>query len=120
MRMIIIIAGCRNFNNYEFFKRKCDKLLSVIKTKCEITIISGGALGVDTMAEKYSIENNYNFKEYPADWRSYPRNAGIIRNCEMGTIADRLIAFWDQKSSGTRHMISEAKRKGLKIKVVNI
>jgi len=69
--MIIIIAGSRNFNNYKFFKQECDKLFSVIKTKCEITIISGGARGVDTMAEKYATENGYNFKEYPADWETW-------------------------------------------------
>jgi len=117
--MIIIIAGSRNFNDYNFFKRECDKLLFVIKTKCKITIISGGACGVDTMAETYAIENGYNFKKYPADWGTYGRSAGVLRNIEMAQVADRLIAFWDQKSPGTKNMIKEAIQRNLKIKVIN-
>ena len=37
----------------------------------------------------------------------------------MGDIANALIAFWDGKSHGTKHMIEYAKNKGLKIRVYN-
>ena len=36
----------------------------------------------------------------------------------MAKYADALIAFWDNKSKGTKHMIELAKRYGLKVKVV--
>ena len=42
----------------------------------------------------------------------------MIRNAEMARASDALIAFWDGKSRGTVHMISFAKRRGLKVSVV--
>ena len=36
----------------------------------------------------------------------------------MADYADALIAFWDGKSKGTKHMIDLAEKQGLKIKVV--
>jgi len=38
----------------------------------------------------------------------------------MALVGERLIAFWDQKSPGTKNMIEEAIKEKLKIKVVKI
>jgi len=43
--------------------------------------------------------------------------AGFIRNAEMAEYADALIAFWDGRSKGTKHMIDLAKKHGLKVKI---
>jgi hypothetical protein len=54
----------------------------------------------------------YEVKEYPADWRGKGKRAGIIRNLEMlDTKPDKVIAFWDGRSTGTGHTISEAKKR---------
>jgi len=116
----IIIAGGRNYNNYEKLKTEVDKLLAIIKTKTEITIITGGANGTDAMGKRYAIEHGYKHEEYNADWNRYGSYAGPLRNKEMANNADRLIALWDGKSRGTSNMITEAQRRGLKIKVIAI
>jgi len=41
----------------------------------------------------------------PANWDAYKKRAGYLRNAEMAAVADVLVAFWDGKSRGTRHMI---------------
>lgn len=46
------------------------------------------------------------------------KQAGCIRNTEMAMNADTLVAFWDGKSHGTKHMISTAKRLGLDVHIV--
>jgi hypothetical protein len=49
----------------------------------------------------------------PADWGRFNRGAGKMRNQQMADMGDALIAIWDGKSTGTRHMIECARKKGL-------
>lgn len=118
MMFKIIIAGGRDFNDYELLKEKCSYYLKD-KGK-EVTIISGTAKGADTLGEKFASEMGYEIERHPADWDKYGKRAGYLRNEEMAkSDADALIAFWDGKSKGTKHMIDIATREGLIIKIVN-
>lgn len=113
--MKVIVAGSRNFNDYKLLRRKLDTLLS---NTPEPIIISGTAHGADTLGERYAKEKGYKCLRYPADWNKYGKSAGYKRNKIMALKADALVAFWDGKSRGTRHMIQLAKSYRLKIKVV--
>ena len=113
--MKVIIAGGRTFNDYDLLCQNCDKALSL---QTEIEIVSGTANGADKLGEKYAKEKGYPIKQFPADWDKYGKSAGYKRNEEMAKYADALIAFWDGKSKGTKHMIDLAKRYELKVKVV--
>ena len=113
--MKIIIAGGREFNDYDLLCQNCDKALSL---QTEIEIVSGTANGADKLGEQYANEKGYLIKQFPADWDKYGKSAGYKRNEEMAKYADALIAFWDGKSKGTKHMIDLAKRYELKVKVV--
>jgi hypothetical protein len=84
-----------------------------------IKIISGMAKGADTLAICYADEHKLTKVLFPANWKSYPRIAGFLRNEDMLSIATHLIAFWDGKSSGTKHMIDIAKEKGIPVWVFN-
>jgi hypothetical protein len=112
--MKVIVAGGRNFDNYELLKLKCDYILS---NQSSIEIVSGAANGADNLGERYAKERGYELKRFPADW-SLGKGAGYIRNEQMAKYADGLIAFWDGRSSGTEHMISLARKHGLKVKVI--
>ena len=111
--MKIIIAGSRDFNDYEKLCEVCDYMLS---KQSEIEIVSGAARGADLLGEKYAKEKGYSIKQFKPDW-SIGKSAGFLRNKEMAEYADALIAFWDNKSKGTKHMINLAKEKGLKVKI---
>lgn len=113
--MKIIIAGCREFNDYNLLCKYCDKALSL---QNKIEIVSGTANGADKLGEQYANEKGYNIKKFPADWNKYGKSAGYKRNEEMAKYADALIAFWDTKSKGTKHMIDLANRYKLKVKIV--
>lgn len=112
----VIIAGGRNFNDYELLCKTCDHMLS---EQSDIEIVSGTARGADSLGAKYAKERGYTVKEFAPQWDKFGRSAGYKRNAEMADYADALIAFWDGESKGTNHMINLAKEKNIKIKVVN-
>lgn len=113
--MKTIIAGSRNINDYNLL------LEAVNKSNFNITcIISGGAKGVDSLGERYSIEHKLPLGIFNAKWEKYGKNAGYLRNKEMVENADALIAIWDGKSKGTKHMIDIAKERELDTYVLNL
>lgn len=118
----IIIAGGRDFSNYSLLKQSVDTIVKNFHNE-NLTIISGTARGADTLGEQYAEEQHLSIRRFPADWDTYGKNAGPIRNAQMATYASEgakgiLIAFWDGKSKGTKNMINEASNKGLIIKIV--
>lgn len=112
--MRTIVAGCRDFTDYEVVKAVLDS------PPWEITeVVSGGARGVDSLGERWARENGVTCATFLPDW-SVGRQAGPIRNIEMAKYAEALIAFWNNKSKGTGHMISVARDRKLKVFVVKI
>ena len=114
----LIVAGSRDFNNYELLKQKCDSLLSQKRLTHSIVIISGTARGADRLGEQYAAERGYRVERFPADWNRDGIAAGPIRNSQMAAHADALVAFWDGKSRGTRDMIEKAKERNLPVRIV--
>ena len=111
--MRTIIAGSRNFNNYNLMNETI-KNVPWIVTK----VISGTAKGADRLGERWAIERNIPVERFYADWAKFGKSAGPIRNAQMASIAEALIAFPSKESCGTRSMIEIAKRCGLLIKIV--
>lgn len=116
----IIIAGGRDFSDYNKLKDHVDKCINEALTEhrgSEIIIVSGKAKGADSLGERYAKEKGYKIAEYPADWKKNGRAAGPIRNKQMAENADALIAFWDGKSSGTKNMIDQAHKRYLHVSI---
>lgn len=82
-------------------------------------IVSGGAIGVDRLGERYAKDHGVSLKIFPADWNKYGKSAGYRRNVEMAENADSLIAI-TSGSKGTQHMIDIAKKKGLKVYTMKV
>jgi hypothetical protein len=115
--MRLIIAGGRDFNDYELLKEKVDYILSN-KPKDNIEIVSGTARGADILGERYAKEKGYKIMEFPAKWGQYGKSAGYKRNEEMANYASHCVCFWDGESKGTKHMIDIAKRERLNLRVI--
>jgi hypothetical protein len=67
-----------------------------------VIVLSGGARGVDRCAVEAARARGLRFLEYKADWNRdgrYP--AGRIRNQRVAEDCDRMVAFWDGRSTGT-------------------
>jgi hypothetical protein len=109
----IIIAGGRDFFDYDMVKLACDKYTKDRYNSIEV--VCGMAKGADASGKKWGEENGYPIKKFPADWNKYKYAAGPIRNKQMAEYGNVLIAFWDLKSKGTKNMIDTARDLGLEI-----
>ncbi len=116
----IVIAGCRDFNDYAIAKKHIDFYIKNIKNKYELVFVSGGCRGADMLGEHYARENNFQIERYKAEWRKYGKAAGPKRNEKMSLISDYVICFWDGKSKGTKSMIEAAKRYKKPLKIIYI
>ena len=75
-----------------------------------------------TEAEKLAKQHHIPITVFPADWDKFGKSAGYKRNVQMAEYAGSgamLIAFWDGKSSGTKNMIENATKLGLKVHIIN-
>ena len=113
--MKIVIGGCRGYTDYKVFCDFVSQCLTSEENLDSMTILSGHCSGVDTMAERYAQENGIALEIFPANWEAYGRAAGPVRNREMVSQADIVIAFWDGKSKGTASLLQYAKKLGRKI-----
>lgn len=111
--MKVIVAGSRNFNNYNLLEKILDEFNSQVQSIDEI--VCGEARGADSLGRRWAEKNNIPVKSFPAQWEKFGKSAGFLRNRQMGDYADYLIAFWDGQSKGTKHMIDymrEAQKHG--------
>lgn len=105
----IVVAGCRDYCDYEYFSKVIDKYMETHNIENAV-FITGGCRGVDMLGERYANEHGFPVERYEADWKQYGRAAGPVRNQKMAVSSDIVICFWDQKSRGTRSMIEYAKK----------
>ena len=115
---VILIAGSRNFTCYMQLSKVMDHVLE--KTGNPTLVISGGAPGVDTLAEQWAKEHHFAFKPFPADWKKHGKRAGPLRNSEMMQIADVVVALPAPDSIGTLDTIRKAERTKKELFVFNI
>jgi hypothetical protein len=113
--MKVIIAGWREFTDYELLNRTMESCGFPVTE-----VVSGKARGADTLGERWANENGIPVKPFPANWDRYGDAAGSVRNEEMARYGEALVAFLAKESKGTKDMIRVAKRYKLKVKVVNI
>lgn len=132
--MRVLVCGSRTFNNYAKLCNVLDDLN--LDEKQPITIIGGEARGADTLGKRYAEECGYNYEGYPAQWNTYGKRAGPIRNRQMLVEGkpDLVVAFLgpvavqefnyglsDSKySPGTKDMINQSKEADVPVKVIEI
>lgn len=76
------------------------------------TIISGGAKGIDSLAQEYAELHNIPTIIFEPEYRKYGKIAPIIRDKQIVQAADIVIAIWDGKSKGTRFTLEYANKIG--------
>ena len=73
-------------------------------------IISGGARGIDRLAERYAQTYNIPMKIFYPEYEKYGSTAPLRRNIEIVDMADIVVAFWDRESRGTKFVIDYARK----------
>ena len=112
----VIVAGGRDFKDYDLLKERLDKILENYEN---IEIVSGHAKGADMLGEQYAAEKGLDLAVFPADWKKNRVRAGFIRNSQMIEYACEetplVIAFWNGESHGTKDTIEKAKEKDITV-----
>ena len=87
-------------------------------------VISGGAKGADTYGIQWAQARGIPIKEYKPDQRLINttgfRHAAMTRNTDIVNNSDRVVAFWDGKSRGTKDTKDKTIRLGKKFSYFNV
>lgn len=99
--MKLLIVGSRSITNFD---------LSPYITENVDTVISGGAGGVDSLAEQYADLHHLSKYILRPRYDLYGRAAPLKRNEQMVDIADALLVIWDGRSKGTQYTLKYAEK----------
>lgn len=113
----LAIVGSRNFTDETLFETVLLRYLDELGNPDIECIISGGAQGADTLADRWATDNYVPIKVYPADWNAHGKAAGPIRNELIINAATHVLAFPSKNGKGTQDTISRAQKKSLPLKV---
>lgn len=103
--MKVAIVGSRTITDYDLVK------VAIKWSDFAVTeIVSGGAKGVDTLAERYAKENKLPITIFKPDWNTYGMSAGFRRNKDIIESVEAVIVVWDGQSRGSKHSIGLAKK----------
>ena len=109
--MKLLIAGSRSITDIDLSKYiPADTCL----------IISGGAKGIDMLAEQYADKHRISKLLLRPKYNLYKRGAPLRRNEEMVRLCDSALIFWDGKSKGTKHTIDYAKKLNKDVTVITV
>lgn len=111
--MRIGISGSRSITDKDWVYDNLTKILAPIEEN--VTLLSGGAKGVDDLVAGFSKEEGYDhvlFKPYHLVDTKEPYRAKFFfaRNKQIVDNSDLVIIMWDGKSSGTRFTMEYADR----------
>jgi len=106
-----MIAGSRSITNFD---------LAPHIPENTTLIITGGAKGIDTLAEQYADNHNIPKLIIRPEYKRYGRAAPILRNKTMVEHADTVLVIWDGKSKGTLSTVNYAKELGKDLIIINV
>lgn len=109
--MKLALVGSRTYENWHDFQ---DAVVATLKewdtTTEEVEcIISGGAKGADSLAERFAREHNIKMVVFKPEWQRLGRAAGLMRNTDIVNACTHVIAFPSPSGSGTQDSIRKAK-----------
>ncbi len=107
----VAIVGSRGWQNVAAIR-------SFVASLPDATVvISGGALGVDSIAEQAARSRGLAVIVHFPDYARFGGKAPLERNKLIVADADRVVAFWDGRSTGTAHAIGLATKAGKPVEV---
>lgn len=119
--MNVAIVGSRSVTKYETVKAaimKAPWINDVPLSSFKGNIVSGGADGVDSMAERFAESHDIETEIYEPQWDDWGNgHPAIARNATIVENSDAVIAVWDGNSNGTRDTIDKALDSGTPIYV---
>ena len=110
--MKVAIVGSRNADHIDI-----QKMIAYIPENCS-EIISGGADGIDTFAREIAQLLHLPVREYLPQYDKFGKAAPLERNKQIAASCDLLLAFWDNHSDGTGHIIAHCIQTGVPFRII--
>lgn len=111
----IAIVGSREFKNYAQLSKTVEEYIETDDDE----FVSGGALGADSMAQRYAKENGYDIRICYPKYRVSGPPATFIRNERIVRNSDLVLAFYSKdrfQIGGTANSASWAKKLNIELK----
>ena len=110
--MRVLVCGGRDFQDRVAVHQALDDLDAAYGVSL---VIDGGATGADKLAAEWAWMSNKPNRCFPADWKTYGRGAGPIRNKQMLDEGkpDLVLAF--PGGRGTANMVKQAQAAGVRV-----
>jgi predicted Rossmann fold nucleotide-binding protein DprA/Smf involved in DNA uptake len=108
------VVGSREFTDWDLLKSEIDKII-----EADDEIVSGGAVGADSMAQRYAKEFGYNMIIYYPKYAQFGRSATFIRNKIIAENSDIVLAFYKHgrfQQGGTANTAKWANELGVPLK----
>lgn len=107
----IAVVGSRKFENYAQLERVLDGYF-----RYDDEIVSGGAIGVDTFAQRYAKEHGFDISiKYPK-YQRFGRGATFERNKRIAQASSLVLAFYAKghfQEGGTANTVEWARKLGI-------
>lgn len=112
----LMITGSRDWDDKSTVDRALFNYWYTSGRANDILLIEGGARGADNLARVCWEAAGLHTEQYPADWATYGKRAGIIRNLQMLDAGpEHVLAFIKNNSRGASHAAAEAERRGIPV-----
>lgn len=116
--MKLAIVGYRGFTDWAKFSDHVDAYV-LERGERPVLVISGGAKGADTMAERWAKIHGIPTEILAPDWKKHKRGAGFARNTDIVNVCTDMIAFPNKaRGKGTQDSIKKAQETGKQVKIV--
>lgn len=112
----VLVTGSRAWSDIEAIRFA---MIAAWSCMGRPTLVTGGCpTGADAIAEDIARELAWSIERHPANWATYGKKAGPIRNQAMVDLgADICLAFPVGGSRGTRDCVRRARKAGIPVRV---
>lgn len=109
--MKLLIVGSRSISEFD---------LSPYISSDVDAVISGGAEGIDSIAERYADLHRISKYILRPRYDIYGRAAPLKRNEQMVDMADAVLVIWDGRSKGAQYTLKYAKKTNKPVTLVEV
>ncbi|MBR0365238.1 MAG: hypothetical protein IJH94_00365 [Clostridia bacterium] len=109
--MKLLISGSRSITDFDLAPYVPDDVT---------LILTGGANGVDALAEEYADKHRISKLILRPQYKLYHRGAPLKRNDRMVELCDKVLVIWDGVSRGTKHTIDYANKLDKPVEIVTV
>ena len=112
---VVLVCGSRHLVIESFVFRTLDE---IHEEKPIDAVVHGGCSGADSLANKWAFDRGLPVIGVPANWSSYGKRAGPLRNGWMLKFVrvNLVVAF--PGGSGTANMVSQARDAGVEVREI--